>query len=422
MAGAEECVACVEFASRAVASAAIRDHGDDLHGAGGQGGDGEEDTSAKASSEGADDGMDIGPPTTPPPKDGADEELELAAFSFLTELVRTSTFCKSFLKDSTLLRFVSVLSQKSESAGMRRAAVDFLVKLAPFVDCSNDGGGNGNGGAPLSSCRLGAIFCSLLGADEAAIAANDEVSAATGFMSRRKAATTTSKLSRDRADDLLVPALAASGLGCVFHEIPEAQRIKALGALSSQFTRAVDTSWTGSKSSVRAPVPQTNGGLLCCNVTAVFLEVLGDRPCREAILQPRLVSAMLRLVMIKIGNGILNAKDQKQPSADEEDDLLWDASVAHCLQCLSILSRPNSSGSLLGSSWEELISSAEAVTWDSLTKKRGARQVARVFKEAGLEDAKKPMTFRSVLGRVAADRANPAVSVASKRILDQISN
>ena len=404
---AEECGSCVEFSLCCVVLAMKRNHGTDLGTPTGE----EANLAYRGSSENIGDEANSEKARTKSDSlghgDSVSPELELAAFSFLAELVRVKVFRQQFLGDSEFLQSTSMLATDSKVLQLQCAALRFLVRLAPFLEDREE--------VPFSASHLASVFSSLLKVNGPLV--RKQKMPGTVFLPEGRTKAHIRIKKPESSSESLVPALAASGLGCFFDIISEEAKTDALRALSNLFILLVDLVLADTKKNGSSCVDRQHNGLLGCNITTLFLEALGNSACREVLLQPQLMSAMIRLLLVQQIGGAENRRIE--PS---EDRLLFNASVTQCLQFLSVVMRPASSEFLLGSSWGELISAAETSVSHEVSRKRGSRHFSRSYKDAGLEGSTKEHNFTSVMQKFVGDEVNSVASVAAKRVLEQLGN
>lgn len=233
-------------------------------------------------------------------------------------------------------------------------------------------------------------------------------------------------------------ALAASGLSCAFHVLSTEARTEVLSALSDRFVRLVDSLLSAVKRNPRSPRRPAHSGLLAYEVGAALLGALGDGSCRRAMLEPRLLSAMFRFLLIlkHVAEPPASGKDQEgKDEVPSEDQVLLNAAATQALLILSVLMRPASSETTIGSSWKEVISGAEATTDSVLSKKKkraGGATAAGGLSTAlrgggGSEgeavkavEASSAAGLVSVLRELAGDKGDCAAAVAAGKVLDLV--
>ena len=211
-----------------------------------------------------------------------------------------------------------------------------------------------------------------------------------------------------------------TGLKCLLHSLPNEEQIEIVKLLSAQLIRLIDAVSFSAKNKYRSDRgPHEQSGMLAYNTMELLLALTQSTPCRDAVLDVSLLSAILRLIILS--DLVEGRKDDV-----DDDELYWDASITECLQYISSVSSSRDSESSLGKSWTDLLSEAETAAGEVRNKKAGTgsgRAFSMISRSNGGVDGdmnSTPTTFRGALIRIMEKRSNSLNVVAARSILKQL--
>jgi hypothetical protein len=340
---------------------------------------------------------------TPADDDEEYRKLQLAAFSFLTELSRVKEHRTNFFSMQDLLDASAALLAKSEPLSLQHASVKFLCALAPYAaDTASE---------HFPASKFSLVFSSRISLE----GSKSKKIKRSGFVTNKKVSTR--KIDPDQLDinENYVCALAVSGLKCLYHGITSEDQLSVAKLLSSQFARLVDIASFSAKNKYRSDRgPHEHSGVLAYNIMEILVTLTRSPACREEVLSDRLVSAMLRLIILS--DLIEGRKDDIN-----DDELYWNATLTQCLQCVSSLTCSQGSETSLGRTWLEVISDAETTAGEVKSKKRDSRQFPSMQRaNSGIEDgSSSTTTFRGALILIMEKRSCAINVTAARSILRQ---
>jgi hypothetical protein len=401
VADADECTLCISYAIECIQGGCS--DGDEATG------QGSEDNADEEKEEKSENDVPAVVVTTPSIQDDRGQrKLQLAAFSFLAELVRVEKHRSSFFSMQDLLESSSKLVSRSEPTELQYSAIKFLSALAPYATSSST--------ELFPVAKLASVFSlriSLEGSKSKKIKRS-------GFVTTMKASRR--QISSDQLDvsENYIVALAVSGLKCLLHSLPNEEQIEIAKLLSSQLIRLIDAASFSAKNKFRSDRgPHEQSGMLAYNTMELLLALNQSPSCRDAVLDESLLSVILRLIVLS--DLIEGRKDDV-----DDDELYWDATVTECLQYISLVSTSRDSEISLGKSWSDLLSEVETAAGEVRHKKTGAGS-GRTFSMMSRSNSgvdgdmnSTPTTFRGALIRIMEKRSNSLSVVAARSILKQL--
>lgn len=348
--------------------------------------------------------------TTPSIQDDrGQQKLQLAAFSFLAELVRVKKHRSSFFGMQDLLESSSKLVSRLEPIELQYAAIKFLSALAPYA--------TGSSTELFPIAKLAAVFSSRLSLE----GSKSKKIKRSGFVTTTKAPSR-KHIDADQLDvnENYIAAMAVTGLKCVLHSLEDEEQIEIAKLLSAQIVRLINAVSFSAKNKYRSDRgPHEQSGMLAYNAMELLLSLTQNPSCRDAIIEETLVSAILRLVVLS--DLVEGRKDDV-----DDDELYWDATVTECLQYISSLSSSRNSETFLGKPWSDLISEAEMAAAEVKNKKSGVgggRAFSMMSRSNGGVDGDGPSSstsFRGALIRIMERRSCSVNVVAARSILKQL--
>lgn len=401
VADADECTLCISYAIECIQGGCS--DGDEATG------QGSEDNADEEKEEKSENDVPAVVVTTPSIQDDRGQrKLQLAAFSFLAELVRVEKHRSSFFSMQDLLESSSKLVSRSEPTELQYSAIKFLSALAPYATSSST--------ELFPVAKLASVFSSRISLE----GSKSKKIKRSGFVTTMKASRR--QISSDQLDvsENYIVALAVSGLKCLLHSLPNEEQIEIAKLLSSQLIRLIDAASFSAKNKFRSDRgPHEQSGMLAYNTMELLLALNQSPSCRDAVLDESLLSVILRLIVLS--DLIEGRKDDV-----DDDELYWDATVTECLQYISLVSTSRDSEISLGKSWSDLLSEVETAAGEVRNKKTGAGS-GRAFSimsrsNSGVDGDlnSTPTTFRGALIRIMEKRSNSLSVVAARSILKQL--
>jgi len=402
VADADECALCISYAIECIQGGFI--HGDK------EVGQGDEDNVDEEKEEKSENDVPAVVVTTPSIQDDRGQrKLQLAAFSFLTELVRVERHRSNFFGMQDLLESSSALVSRSEPINLQYAAIKFLCALAPYA--------TGSSTELFPVAKLAAVFSSRISLE----GSKSKKIKRSGFVTTTKAPSR-KQISADQLDvnENSIAALAVTGLKCLLHCLPNEEQIEIAKLLSAQLVRLINAVSFSAKNKYRSDRgPHEQSGMLAYNSVELLLALTHSRPCRVALFDESLLSAILGLIILS--DLVEGRKDDV-----DDDELYWDATITECLQYISSVSSSSDSETSLGKSWKDLLSEAEITACEVRNKKTGVgsgRAFSMMSRPNGGVDGDTnsfATTFRGALIRIMEKRSNSLNVVAARSILKQL--
>mmetsp|Transcript_17915 Transcript_17915/g.27692 ORF Transcript_17915/g.27692 Transcript_17915/m.27692 type:complete len:2216 (+) Transcript_17915:60-6707(+) len=295
-----------------------------------------------------------------------DPSLEVAAYSFLTELVQTKKWRNVVLKDESLMDASAMVVSETTALSLQYATTAFLAKIAPFASSEAN--------CAVSPTLLADIFHGVL---------------------KNKNGSKAMSSSTSTSDNLnlnLLHSVAVSGVEIVLDAVGADVQYALMKDISSRLTQLVE-SFTN-KRNASTDASRAHGGVLACSLTLLVLLARGKDSVHDVLFNADLIKSMIRIVQWRY--------DSKFSQDDAADILSWKATVTHCLQFLSLVLRNQETQTKAGMSTEEI--------------KGATLMIPRPGKAP-----RKTIDFMSALRKAIDDGdAAAANAVAAQRILDRI--
>jgi hypothetical protein len=315
-------------------------------------------------------------------------QLELAALSFLSEIVSVEMYRAQLLESESLFTTTATICKDLKVSPLRSPAADLFATLAPFAPRKSS-----------KDCFCAEAFVSIFGSMLDTAATECKGSQKRPRMSKIRS----EGKSMSHPDLCTVLATAVSGLACIFDDgTPETKGdlITSMSTLLLELVKSVNQK--------KSYFPVKGQGLLACNITSFFLSHLGDTQLTGKLLSHDLLIASIRLILLRN-----NAPQRGMEDILDNEAFMWKAAETHVLQYLSVLLRNDMLEEESGSSLASLLEKAEAKLTGT------TKLMPPPLGKLSIESESSPLEseFIQVLRIIVGDATNSAGSVAASRLL-----
>jgi len=317
----------------------------------------------------------------------------LASTSFLTALLCVPMCRETIFEDDRLRECLKLLALYSGPSIVQHAVIKFLLASARYVnkDCTEES---------YSVHFMSSIFHSV-------IESTHSGKSKQGFHESSFSAFNNASGSQEECNQNLVHASVCSAIECLLCYMTREQRSDITSTLQRLFTTLLDYATTPGKKLERK---MRNSGILIYSITSVFVRLLGSVENIVLLLNTSLLNSFVKFTMINPPKVLPN-------DIHGENKAYWDCALNQCLQCLAVLTIEPYPDVDSGTSWKEIVSSAESVPTENKLSGR--------FQQLSIEMARKrpasqATTFISCLKVFIDDSSDPFRSITSKQILERL--
>jgi hypothetical protein len=314
---------------------------------------------------------------------------ELAAMSFLTSLLHQEECRTMILFNKPLKEAIDSIALEAPTYSLQHSASEFLCTTSRYLKHVDPE-------APYNAENITVTLRAILETSHSR-SKRMPMGSSSGFTSFGDF-----REAHHYNENLLV-ASACRGLESLLSKLPNDSLGEILSELSNLWRITIDFQMTSMK---KTASKSNNSGLLMYNISCLFLLCCG----KNTLHMP--VDVMSNILHLIVSNSTLNEKRMKQAGSDhvlKEDDSNWQAAFTQCLQCIAALTITENYD------WEDLISKAESGIAASKPKSRLRRPAT--MKQNSVANA---VSMSSVLEEISSDHSNQLRSAAARRILQNL--
>ena len=380
---ANECSACLSFASKCIAS-----HASVF-----------EDTS---SSETVGDLLDtmVEKPSSSAPLEIGNVNIILSSITFLSCMTRIITTRTLIIQDAQVKDAFNVILKSSPSQIIKFGVVSFFATLAQYVsDFSQEE-------SQYSVQSLSSILLTTFDRNipqQVRHSQSETVPPLFGDFSKMH-----------HFNDNLVLATACTAFEHMFCRMPKELLNDVLSTIVRKFSDMVKYEM---KTTKKIAMKARNSGLLVSNLSSLLFLCATRLEHQDDLKNKSFLSDLLRVILLNPGEKLVEGKKDNEDTinAMKIDKTNWNCCLMHCLRCLALLSIEVFDIDGV-ESWDEIMSSVESEV-QVYTQGRRANRVV------GSNTSKNQVTRLSTVAKLSKywkDGLDSGISVAAKKVIDNL--
>jgi hypothetical protein len=340
----------------------------------------------------------------PTPIEIGDCNIVLLSITFLSSIVRAKLSRMEVIKNNELKEALQIMLENSPSYAMKFAITSFFAALARYAkDFTNE---ESYYSVQNMSSMLLSSFNPKKSKQGARFSSSESSTPLFGDFS-----------AMHHYNDNLVLATSCTAFEHMLPYMPHDLVQDVLEDLLQKFSDMIKYEM---KTTKKIAVKTRNSGLLVCNISSILLQCTTRIEYQTIIKNESVLSDLLRLILLNPGEKLVEGKKDSLDDihARETEKTNWYCCVAHCMQCLAVLSvEPLDIGET--KTWDDIMARVESEI-QVVRKGRRTTTSLRMAVDTAPKNKVTQLSMTVALNNYLNGNFDPASIVAARKIIDNL--